>query len=230
MYFQDLTPYEYSRNRIFAKTLNIGWLSREHAFPIGDTPEEFRQVLNLLSTSPINLCAGHHDCEFCGPLPRSSFEGNGEIRVPAADGDIVYMAPQLVAHYVEVHRYLPPAAFIEAVLNHKIPGVLTDELRFEWKDRFPVLDGKWTEWRLYVDDGDLVAVLPGDELSHALKVVERNYCAGRKVAVSRSYSDPGGEGVVVEPVRHEISCIPVDPDEIFDLSVDPREMMKRSAL
>jgi hypothetical protein len=121
-------------------------------------------------------------------------------------------------------------AFVEAVLSYKIPGVPTDELRSEWKDRFPVLDGKWTEWRLYGDAGELEAVLPGDELSRALNVVERNYCAGRNVEVSRSYRDPGGEGVVVEPVRHEISCIPVDPDEIFDFSVDPGEMTKRSPL
>ena len=73
MYFQDLTPYEYARNPL-AERLNIGWLSQEHAFPTGDTSEDFRRVLNQLATNPTNLCGGHHDCEFCeSPLPKVFF-------------------------------------------------------------------------------------------------------------------------------------------------------------
>lgn len=30
---------------------------------------------------------------------------------------VAYAAPELVAHYVEAHGYLPPADFIEAVLS-----------------------------------------------------------------------------------------------------------------
>ena len=221
MYFQDLTPYEYARHSIRRNRLNVGWLSREHEFPIGDTSEDFRRVLNQLATNPTNLCGGHHDCEFCeSPLRKFFFwgsryrpsasmdEGNGEIRVPAAEGDVIYVAPQLVAHYVEAHRYLPPAAFVEAVLAFEIQGIrLATMRRSVWKERFPELEGKWTQWRLYGDDGDLLAVIPGDKLSQALDLVERDYRVGRKVEVSRSYRDPSGDGVVVEPVRQEISHI-----------------------
>ena len=234
MYFQDLTPYELLRRSPQENLLNIGWLSREHAFRTGDTPVDFRRVLSQLATNPINLCGGHHDCEFCEPPLRkfvfwrspdtpsaSVTEGNGEIRVPAIEGDIVYVAPQLVAHYVEVHRYLPPAAFVEAVLAfERLSKQLATMRRSEWKDRFPVLDAKWAQWRLFGEGGDLLAVVPGDKLSEALDLVERNYDAGKRVEVSRAYRDPCGEGVVVDRVRHEISHIPVGHDEVSHL---PRE-------
>jgi len=42
--------------------------------------------------------------------------GNGEVRVRAPDGRW-YAAPTLVAHYVAVHGYLPPAPFVGAVLR-----------------------------------------------------------------------------------------------------------------
>jgi hypothetical protein len=46
--------------------------------------------------------------------PAGTF-GNGEIYVPGRS-NIVYVAPALVAHYVEKHDYLPPAEFIDALM------------------------------------------------------------------------------------------------------------------
>ena len=51
--------------------------------------------------------------------------GNGEIRLRDADG-IWYVAPRLVIHYVEKHRYCPPEGFLSAVLNPSEIG--TDEM------------------------------------------------------------------------------------------------------
>jgi len=193
-----------------------------------------RRVLSQLATNPINPCGGHHDCEFCEPPLRkfvfwlspdtalaSVTEGNGEIRVPAMEADIVYVAPQLVAHYVEVHRYLRAAAFVEAVLAFaRLSKQLAARRRSDWKDRIPVLDAKWAQWRFFGEGGDLLAVIPGDKLSEALDFVERNYDAGKGVEVSRAYRDPRGEGVVVDCVRHEISHIPAGHYEVSHL---PRE-------
>lgn len=231
MYFPDLTRYELLRRSPREHLLNIGWLSREHAFPIGDSPEDFRRIINRLADSPVNLCGGHHDCEFCeSPLKKfvswrsphrpsaSVAQGNGEIRVPAIEGDVVYVAPQLVAHYVEAHRYLPPAEFVGAIVAfEKLSNKLATTRRSEWKDRFPALDAKWTQWRLFGEGGDLLAVVPSDKLSEALDLVEKTYDAGRGVEVSRAYRDPCGEGVVVDRVRHEISHIPVGRDEVSHL-------------
>jgi hypothetical protein len=58
---------------------------------------------------------GYHTCEFCGKA-----WGSGTFRVPA--GDRVFFVPEMIAHYVEAHRYVPPAEFTEAVLTCPLPG------------------------------------------------------------------------------------------------------------
>src|SRR5262245_10212871 len=126
MFFADLTPYEYG-GQPQDNLLNVGWLSRDQPFSTGTPPDGFLQVLRRLVASPVNLYRGFHICEFCPDPPAGSTGhqsstpppgtfGNGEIRVSGVGG-VIYVAPVLVAHYVEVHRYLPPATFIEAVLN-----------------------------------------------------------------------------------------------------------------
>jgi hypothetical protein len=129
MFFADLTPYEYGYEMPRSNILNVGWLARGHVFPVGAAPEGFVDALRRLISSPENLYRGYHSCEFCPepPLvvsstgrreipPPGDTMGNGEIRV-AGSGGVVYVAPVLVAHYVEVHHYRPPQAFIEAVLS-----------------------------------------------------------------------------------------------------------------
>lgn len=129
MFFADLTPYEYGYAMPRTNILNVGWLARGHAFPVGVVSEAFAKALRRLIKSPENLYRGYHSCEFCPepPVvvsstglrvrgPPGETEGNGEIRVAGADG-IVYVAPVLVAHYVEVHRYRPPDQFIQAVIS-----------------------------------------------------------------------------------------------------------------
>lgn len=114
-----------------SNVLNVGWLARGHVLPTGDVPEDFVAKLRRLTKSPENLYRGYHSCELCPPAPvvvdstgrrvidpPGDTMGNGEIRVAGTDG-IVYVAPVLVAHYVEVHRYRPPDVFIMAVLSNE---------------------------------------------------------------------------------------------------------------
>jgi hypothetical protein len=42
------------------------------------------------------------------------FLGSAELWVPASDGSI-FAAPNMIVHYVEMHGYLPPPAFVLAV-------------------------------------------------------------------------------------------------------------------
>ncbi len=129
MFFADLTPYEYGYEERRSNILNVGWLSRGHVFPVGAVPDDFVASLRRLIASPENLYRGYHSCEFCpdppivvGPTglrvhtPPGDTMGNGEIRVAGSRGQI-YVAPVLVAHYVQVHSYLPPAVFIRAVMS-----------------------------------------------------------------------------------------------------------------
>ena len=129
MFFADLTPYEYGYAMPRRKILNVGWLARGHVFPKGEVPDSFVTALRRLVASPENLYRGYHTCEFCPdpPIvvdstgrrvssPPGETMGNGEIRVAGTRGQI-YVAPVLVAHYVQAHNYLPPEGFIRAVMS-----------------------------------------------------------------------------------------------------------------
>jgi hypothetical protein len=127
MYFEDLSPYEYLRRPADAAIVNVGWLSVDHSYETGDVAAEFLEAVRRLVASPVNLTRGVHECEFCPspmttrngapwyqPVPGST--GNGEIRIVGNDGR-TYVAPVLLLHYLEAHRYRPPVAFIAAVLG-----------------------------------------------------------------------------------------------------------------
>jgi hypothetical protein len=130
MYFADLTEYRYGTTSPRPDVLNIGWLSKNHAFPQGRSDPSFVAKLERLVASPIMLSRGSHLCEFCprpptvlskggipmlAPAPGTT--GNGQIRVNYRKGGalVAYMAPVLVLHYVLEHHYLPPQEFIDAV-------------------------------------------------------------------------------------------------------------------
>ena len=103
----------------------IGWLSATHVHATGMTPPAFagklREICAHWSKGLEALgwpaAAGSHTCEFCG-----SFRTSGNVGVPW--NDVLFVSPEMVAHYVETHSYLPPAEFIEAVLASPVPGTV----------------------------------------------------------------------------------------------------------
>jgi hypothetical protein len=58
--------------------------------------------------------AGYHTCEFCGRA-----HGTGNFGV--LSDDLLFVAPEMVVHYVREHGYRPPAEFIAAVLHSPLP-------------------------------------------------------------------------------------------------------------
>jgi hypothetical protein len=125
----------------------VGWLAWGHPYirrqrQLPETP--FGQLLRLLEDpwEPV-FFMGSHECEFCpdaglpvslegykGPDPhleayyrRHRIERDGlvvhfgahNLYVPAEG--CVYVAPSMIAHYVDVHSYEPPAVFWDAVMN-----------------------------------------------------------------------------------------------------------------
>jgi hypothetical protein len=58
---------------------------------------------------------GFHRCELC-----REFTSHRNLGVPA--DDLLYVAPEMISHYVEEHEYLPPREFIDAVLASPMPG------------------------------------------------------------------------------------------------------------
>ena len=102
---------------------DVGWLTVTVPYATGEMPPEFVSKLRLLathwgaSTEALGWPAagGPHTCEICG---RARAAGN--FGVP---GDsVLYVAPEMVAHYVEAHSYAPPDAFVGAVLRCPLPG------------------------------------------------------------------------------------------------------------
>lgn len=145
-WYADLSPYAYLRGqRPEAPAVNVGWLAHGHVFPTGDVPAELvPRLAGLIEHAPTQVTRGLHDCEFCPPVtgdPRrtagwglddSMPRGNAEIRAVGVDGTR-YAAPTLIRHYVAVHRYAPPVAFIDAVLRpspHEWHHALAQDLCF----------------------------------------------------------------------------------------------------
>jgi hypothetical protein len=74
---------------------------------------------------------GSHECEFCPVEPpylevyyrRHRIERDGLVvhfgatNVYVPGEGCVYVAPSMIAHYVDVHSYEAPAVFWEAVMN-----------------------------------------------------------------------------------------------------------------
>ena len=115
---------------------SVGYLSKGHDYPQGEVPEEvFDRLVNLV-TAHIKLhilhYMGYHNCDLerCGsnqPEPEVQYHGlviprrcRSDLLVP--DREVLYVAPALIMHYIRHHRYLPPACFLEAVLNCPEPG------------------------------------------------------------------------------------------------------------
>jgi len=101
----------------------VGWLSKGTPMPRGQSMPEFVDRLRLLcasaseSADALNwpVSAGVHACEFC-----DAYHSGGNIGVP--DGDVLFVAPDMITHYVSEHQYAPPPAFIDAVLRCPAPG------------------------------------------------------------------------------------------------------------
>jgi hypothetical protein len=117
-YFADMTPHTYTRTGL-SSALNIGWLDASFPFAQGDVPPTVLRTLQNLCDKPLHLHRGFHECQFCPRAPSTkevTCRGNGQIRIEG-EGGVIFVAPTMIYHYVSAHHYLPPAAFIAAVLR-----------------------------------------------------------------------------------------------------------------
>lgn len=120
-YFADLDTATQIVNGSYVRA--IGWLSAERSYRTGSVSQAFVDRLRTFcrrwgdSVQALKwpVFAGPHTCEFCG-----EFHASGNFGVPS--GAVLFVAPEMVAHYVEKHRYLPPPEFVTAVLAAPEPG------------------------------------------------------------------------------------------------------------
>ena len=107
---------------------SVGYLARGHSFTKGMTPEVFFDCLVAIVEKPIGAWCGYHNCDLglCrlrrpGAHPQFRYKGRvigiGSTDIFVPGDEVVYLAPSMILHYIRRHRYLPPACFIEAVLN-----------------------------------------------------------------------------------------------------------------
>ncbi len=113
----------------------VGWLDGEHPFSRGSTSEQFLSALRChvaTAWQPL-AAAGKHTCDLCG---NASAGGNLWIPTP----DALFVAPELIGHYVEAHAYRPPDVFIQAVLASPAQGSV------EYFNLMRAFPAPWAGW------------------------------------------------------------------------------------
>jgi hypothetical protein len=98
----------------------IGWLSGDHAFPTGPVPPAALEALRAHLRAPWMpfWFGGTHQCdvaaECASPLEGPTVDSRN-LYVPS--NECMYIAPAMILHYAEAHRYQPPAEFLAALLR-----------------------------------------------------------------------------------------------------------------
>lgn len=127
-YFADLSECTYFGKEFAEKLRAVGWLDGNEVYSKGEVSEAFfERLCELLKNpwNPVDFC-GVHQCDFC--QFSQEFEGisrykNDVIkRTSCANlfipGDgFIYVAPELIAHYIDEHNYSPPEEFCRAVMK-----------------------------------------------------------------------------------------------------------------
>ncbi len=96
----------------------VGWLNPGFPFETGSVSPEFMSKLKQQCVTPYRpmVLMGAHECEF---KPDSSTQcqapGHKNLWIPGANG-CLYVAPEMIVHYIETHGYKPPEEFIQTVL------------------------------------------------------------------------------------------------------------------
>ena len=144
MYYRDLSMIPNTMHGSVLSGKAVGWLSCKYPYPKGKMSVSFLEKLSLFCCAAQFYYMGYHFCEFCnGPEDRVfgdwrelDDDDPPSIKLPTCgdsqhrlgSGDIVvfgpeeiYIAPDLICHYVLDHDYLPPAEFIQAVLSCPFP-------------------------------------------------------------------------------------------------------------
>ena len=138
-YFPDLSPCLYFdrpayRRRdgtseparvISDRLVAVGWLEPGHEFRGGHVAPAVREKLAAVLEDPWprGMFLGSHECGHCrGEARAAAWEphqghdcpsGSDNLFVPGRS--VVYVAPELVTHYIDAHGYRPPDEFCDAV-------------------------------------------------------------------------------------------------------------------
>jgi hypothetical protein len=126
-YIKDLSRYPYFRSALEMRVArSVGWLGPAD-FATAEPDGEFLEGLWQHCLVSVNQTRGLHDCHLCPPKSNLAERngqrlllGSAEIRVFSRMG-VVYACPNLIYHYVSVHRYSPPPSFVDSVIHGPRP-------------------------------------------------------------------------------------------------------------
>ena len=113
VWHSDLAPLDGPGEGASSALRAVGWLEGSRPFPTGPVERAvYERLLDLLRDlwQPA-ISMGFHRCDLClyeGPT------GKRDLYVPG-DG-VVFVCPELIAHYMNAHGYAPPGEFCRAVL------------------------------------------------------------------------------------------------------------------
>jgi hypothetical protein len=118
VYYPDLTRLDYFPVGETTILKAVGWLSIGQDFKTGQVSHIFFERLQELmkfAWQPFQSM-GVHLCELCQFAEYEQTPcGNKNLFIPF-DG-VIFVAPELILHYVNAHHYLPPQIFIDAVMQ-----------------------------------------------------------------------------------------------------------------
>src|SRR4051794_7184763 len=129
-----MTEYAYARSGRAVRARNVGWLGAGVEFRVSEPTESLLESLWRYCMVSVEPSRGIHACPFCPPSTPVIVErggsrvilGSAEIRVFSAKGLSAFASPNLIYHYVAVHRYRPPGPFLEAL----VAGPSPDDLEY----------------------------------------------------------------------------------------------------
>ena len=151
-FYPDLDPCSYFDSAAFRPSsflLAVGWLEREHPFGTGNFDGELYAALSELAKRPWEpvMCLGYHSCTLCDRSDglEKTRMGGRNLFIPG--NGVIYIAPELILHYMKHHLYRPPEEFRQAVVccppmssraYFKKLKENRGDARIHWKDRpFP---------------------------------------------------------------------------------------------
>ena len=143
VFFEDGSDYSYGIPFKLPVVKMFGWLDQDHEYSHGNAQEEFVEKLwTIIETRTrsfdlhANVVRGIHPCNFCGGnISRvrrdgcRTMLGMSELWVPFRSGWLA--APTLIVHYVDLHSYLPPDVFINAVMDVDASSTISAQVAFD---------------------------------------------------------------------------------------------------
>lgn len=124
-WYADLAACDYFGETASGCLKAVGWLERGKDFPKGNIDKQVYDRLAELLQDPFQpaIFMGFHECDLC-QFPGKHM-GTSNLLLPGHHS--IYVCPELILHYIDVHWYKPPEEFCHAVLS--CPAIRTMEYK-----------------------------------------------------------------------------------------------------